>query len=50
MSALSVLMLGAGGIGGYYAARLAEAGHQVVLTARGDHLAALQANGLTVDY
>ena len=50
MSALNVLMLGAGGIGGYYAARLAEAGHQVVLTARGDHLAALQANGLTVDY
>ena len=45
-----ILMLGAGGIGGYYAARLAEAGHQVVLTARGDHLAALQANGLTVDY
>src|SRR5690554_8069869 len=43
-------MLGAGGIGGYYAARLAEAGHQIVLTARGDHLAALQANGLTVDY
>lgn len=45
-----LLMIGAGGIGGYYAARLAEAGHQVVLTARGDHLEALQVNGLTVDY
>lgn len=45
-----LLMIGAGGIGGYYAARLAEAGHQVVLTARGDHLEALKANGLTVDY
>jgi 2-dehydropantoate 2-reductase len=43
-------MIGAGGIGGYYAARLAEAGHQVVLTARGNHLQALKADGLTVDY
>lgn len=45
-----VLIVGAGGIGGYYAARLAEAGHGVVLTARGDHLKALRAEGLTVDY
>lgn len=43
-------MIGAGGIGGYYAARLAQAGHELVLTARGDHLQALKANGLTVDY
>ena len=50
MVALKILMIGAGGIGGYYAARLAEAGHQVVLTARGDHLEALKANGLAVDY
>lgn len=50
MVALKILMIGAGGIGGYYAARLADAGHQVVLTARGDHLEALRAKGLTVDY
>ncbi|MET4025740.1 2-dehydropantoate 2-reductase [Marinobacter sp. MBR-99] len=50
MAALKILMIGAGGIGGYYAARLAEAGHQVVLTARGSHLQALKADGLTVDY
>ncbi|PCM44475.1 2-dehydropantoate 2-reductase [Marinobacter sp. ANT_B65] len=43
-------MIGAGGIGGYYGARLAEAGHRVVLTARGEHLAALQKKGLTVHY
>ncbi|MBK1887163.1 ketopantoate reductase family protein [Marinobacter sp. DY40_1A1] len=43
-------MIGAGGIGGYYSARLAEAGHRVVLTARGDHLAALQKTGLVVHY
>ena len=43
-------MVGAGGIGGYYAARLLEAGHQVVLTARGAHLHALKRSGLTVHY
>ena len=47
---LSILMIGAGGIGGYYGARLAEAGHRVVLTARGAHLAALQEKGLVVHY
>jgi len=47
---LRFLMIGAGGIGGYYAARLLGAGHQVVLTARSDHLEALRENGLTVHY
>ena len=47
---LSILMIGAGGIGGYYGARLFEAGHRVVFTARGDHLAALQTKGLIVHY
>ncbi len=50
MATLNILILGAGGIGGYYAARLSEAGHNVVLTARGEHLNALKADGLTVDY
>ncbi|PHQ25837.1 2-dehydropantoate 2-reductase [Marinobacter guineae] len=47
---LKFLIVGAGGIGGYYAARLLHAGHDVVLTARGAHLAALQEQGLTVQY
>lgn len=47
---LRLLMIGAGGIGGYYAARLLDAGHQVVLTARGAHLHALKDSGLTVHY
>ena len=47
---LSILMIGAGGIGGYYGARLSEAGHKVVLTARGAHLEALQKKGLVVHY
>jgi 2-dehydropantoate 2-reductase len=47
---LRLLIVGAGGIGGYYAARLLNAGHEVVLTARGAHLAALEEQGLTVQY
>ncbi|MDO6443317.1 ketopantoate reductase family protein [Marinobacter sp. 2_MG-2023] len=47
---LSILMIGAGGIGGYYGARLSEAGHRIVLTARGAHLAALEKKGLVVHY
>ena len=47
---LKLLMVGAGGIGSYYAARLLESGHRVVLTARGAHLDALVSNGLKVPY
>ncbi|WP_375056951.1 ketopantoate reductase family protein [Zobellella sp. DQSA1] len=44
------LIIGAGGIGGYYGARLQQAGHQVVLAARGEHLAAMQRQGLRVEH
>lgn len=44
------LILGAGGIGGYYGARLQAAGHQVTLVARGEHLQALQHSGLQVEH
>lgn len=47
---LKLLMVGAGGIGGYYAARLSRAGHDVVLTARCEHLHAIENRGLTVRY
>ena len=40
--------MGAGGVGGYFGARLQQAGHEVAFIARGKHLAALQKNGLTV--
>jgi 2-dehydropantoate 2-reductase len=43
---LKCAVAGAGGIGATIAARLAAAGHEVVLLARGAHLAALQAQGL----
>jgi 2-dehydropantoate 2-reductase len=42
------MILGAGGIGCYYGARLAAAGHEVDFIARGAQLAALTARGLTV--
>lgn len=39
-------MIGAGGVGGYFGARLQAAGSAVSFVARGSHLAALQHNGL----
>ncbi|SFX01707.1 ketopantoate reductase family protein [Marinospirillum alkaliphilum] len=44
------LILGAGGIGCYYGARLQQAGHQVVYVARGEHLRAMQQQGLKVEH
>ena len=43
---LRVVVLGAGGVGGYYGGVLARAGHDVTMLARGDHLAAIQSRGL----
>ena len=40
--------MGAGGVGGYFGARLQQAGHDVVFFARGKHLAALREKGLTL--
>jgi 2-dehydropantoate 2-reductase len=45
---LRVAVLGAGAVGSYYGARLAEGGAEVTLIARGRHLDALRASGLTV--
>ncbi|MFQ5634554.1 MAG: ketopantoate reductase family protein [Gammaproteobacteria bacterium] len=41
-----ICVFGAGAIGGYLAARLAGAGHEVCCVARGTHLAAMQSGGL----
>lgn len=41
-------MIGTGGIGGFYAAKLLAAGHDVTLVARGEHLQVLQEQGLQV--
>ena len=40
------IIYGAGAIGGVVGGRLAQAGHEVILIARGDHLTAIQRDGL----
>ncbi len=45
---MRIAVRGAGGIGGYFGARLARAGEAVAFVARGGHLRAIQARGLTV--
>jgi len=45
---MKICVYGAGAIGGHLAARLALGGADVSIVARGAHLAAIQANGLTV--
>ena len=45
---MRVAVIGAGAVGGYYGARLAQAGHDVTLIARGANLEAIRANGFRV--
>ncbi len=45
---MRIAVMGAGGIGGYFGARLARAGEAVAFIARGEHLRAIQARGLAV--
>jgi len=47
---MKIAIVGAGGIGCYYGARLQVAGHSVVFVARGAHLQAMQQRGLTVSH
>lgn len=46
---MRIAVFGAGGIGGYLGARLAQAGAEVALVARGPHLGAIQEHGLFVE-
>jgi 2-dehydropantoate 2-reductase len=46
---MKITVMGPGGVGGYFGARLAQAGNDVTFVARGAHLAAMQANGLRLD-
>jgi 2-dehydropantoate 2-reductase len=43
------IVIGAGAVGGTIGGRLYDAGHEVVLVARGDHARALRANGLRLE-
>ncbi|MCZ6557133.1 MAG: 2-dehydropantoate 2-reductase [SAR324 cluster bacterium] len=46
---MKIAIMGAGGVGGFYGGRMAKAGEDVVLIARGAHLNALQSRGLRVE-
>jgi 2-dehydropantoate 2-reductase len=45
---MRIAVMAAGGLGGYYGGLLARQGHRVFFIARGAHLGALRANGLTI--
>ncbi|HEY0442085.1 MAG TPA: 2-dehydropantoate 2-reductase N-terminal domain-containing protein, partial [Xanthobacteraceae bacterium] len=45
---MRIAALAAGGVGGYFGARLAAAGHDVTFIARGAHRAAIEKDGLRV--
>ncbi len=46
---MKIAAIGAGGVGGYFGARLQQAGYDVSFIARGRHLAAIRKEGLRVD-
>jgi 2-dehydropantoate 2-reductase len=45
---MKISIIGTGGVGGYFGGKLAKAGFDVTFLARGEHLKALQSNGLVV--
>ena len=46
---MKITVMGPGGVGGYFGARLAAAGNDVTFVARGSHLAAMRKDGLRLD-
>lgn len=46
---MKIAIMGSGGVGGYFGARLAKAGAEVSFIARGAHLAAMREHGLKVE-
>jgi len=46
---MKIAVMGSGGLGGYFGARLAQGGAEVGFIARGAHLAAMRENGLAVE-
>ena len=45
---MRIAVMGSGGVGGYFGGMLAQAGEEVTFIARGAHLEALRAHGLTI--
>jgi 2-dehydropantoate 2-reductase len=46
---LRIAVMGSGGVGGYFGARLAKGGAEVHFIARGSHLAAMREHGLAIE-
>ncbi len=46
---MKIVMMGSGGVGGFFGGRLAHAGCDVSFVARGSHLAAMRAQGLAIE-
>src|ERR1051325_6851202 len=46
---MKIVMMGSGGVGGYFGARLAAGGADVHFVARGAHLAAMREGGLAIE-
>lgn len=46
---MRIAVMGTGAVGGYFGARLAAAGHELVFIARGKHLEAMRRSGLHID-
>ena len=46
---MNILIYGIGGVGGFVGGKLAQTQHKVTFIARGDHLKAIQKNGLTIE-
>ena len=46
---MKIAMMGSGGVGGFFGGRLARAGCDVTFVARGAHLGAMRASGLTIE-
>lgn len=45
---MKIIVIGSGGVGGYFGGKLAQAGNDVTFIARGEHLKAIKKNGLVV--
>jgi 2-dehydropantoate 2-reductase len=48
LALLRFAIIGSGAVGGYFGAKLAQAGHEVTFLARGAHLAAMREHGLVI--
>jgi 2-dehydropantoate 2-reductase len=46
---MKILVMGSGGVGGFYGGRLAHAGYDVTFVARGAHLEAMREGGLIIE-